>query len=247
MIRTIIIDDEASARTTLKQLLSEHCPQIEVVAEGSSVGEGLKIIGLHHPELVFLDVQMPDGTGFDLLRKLEKVDFRVVFASAYDRFAIDAFRFSAVDYLLKPVEAEKLIEACQRLNQPDDKYDLLNRKVEVLLANTRTGVEKIALPTFEGILFVRISDIVRCESDNNYTRFFLNDKREILVSRTLKEYDELLSPYRFFRIHKSHLINLDYLEKYRKGEGGSVIMEDGAELEVSRRRKEDFMAALQQL
>ncbi|MCD4697910.1 MAG: LytTR family transcriptional regulator, partial [Bacteroidales bacterium] len=141
-------------------------------------------------------------------------------------------------------EPEKLIDACSKLGPADDKYDELNKKLEVLLSN-KNSFEKITLPTLDGIIFVKIKEIVRCESDNNYTNFFLKDGKRILVSKTLKEYDEMLSPFNFFRIHKSYLINLAFLEQYKKGEGGYVIMEDGAELEVSRRRKEDFMQALQ--
>ena len=243
MFNTLIIDDEPKARNALKNLLSQHCPEINVIGEAGNVAEGKAAITELSPDLVFLDVQMPDGTGFDLLRQLPEIDFKVIFASAYDRFAIQAFRFSAVDYLQKPVEPDNLIEACSRLKNPDP-YDELNKKIEVLLSNTN-NVEKITLPTLDGIIFVKIADISWLESDNNYTNFYLKDGKKIVVSKTLKEYDEMLTPFRFFRIHKSHMINLAYLERYRKGEGGSVIMEDGTELEVSRRRKEDFMRALQ--
>jgi len=243
MFNTIIVDDESNARNALKKLLLVHCPEIHIVGEASNVSAGVAAIQEHSPDLVFLDVQMPDGTGFDLLQQLPEVKFKVIFASAYDRFAIQAFRFSAIDYLQKPIEPQNLIEACAKLKQPVSFLEL-NKKLEVLLSN-RNSFEKIALPTFEGIIFVKITDITWCESDNNYTNFYLKDGRKILVSKTLKEYDEMLTPFRFFRIHKSHMINLAYLERYRKGEGGSVIMEDGTELEVSRRRKEDFMQALQ--
>ena len=244
MYNALIIDDESNARNALKNLLSKHCQQINVIGEAQNVAEGLSAIRKYSPDLIFLDVQMPDGTGFDLLEQIGDVRFKVIFASAYDKFAIQAFRFSALDYLQKPVEPEKLIDACSKLGPADDKYDELNKKLEVLLSN-KNSFEKITLPTLDGIIFVKIKEIVRCESDNNYTNFFLKDGKRILVSKTLKEYDEMLSPFNFFRIHKSYLINLAFLEQYKKGEGGYVIMEDGAELEVSRRRKEDFMQALQ--
>ncbi|MCD4789227.1 MAG: LytTR family DNA-binding domain-containing protein [Bacteroidales bacterium] len=242
MFEALIIDDESKARNALKNLLNKHCENIHVVDEADCVKAGVEKIQNLNPDVVFLDVQMPDGTGFDLLEQLPEINFKIIFVSAYDKFAIQAFKFSAIDYILKPVEPEQLIEACSRLSE-DDKYSEINKKLEVLLTN-RNSFEKITLPTIDGIIFVKIKEITRCESDNNYTNIFLNNGEKIIVSKTLKEYDEMLSPFNFFRIHKSHLINLKYLERYKKGEGGYVIMEDGAELEVSRRRKEDFLAAL---
>ena len=242
MFKAVIIDDESKARNALKNLIEKHCSNISIVAEADCVKEGVEIIREYSPDIAFLDVQMPDGTGFDLLEQLDEIDFKIIFASAYDKFAIQAFRFSAIDYLLKPVEPEMLIEACSKLTG-DSKISEINKKLEVLL-NNRNSFEKIALPTLDGINFVKIKDIIRCESDNNYTNIFINDGKKYFVSKTLKEFDEMLTPFNFFRIHKSHLINLNYLQKYNKGEGGYVIMEDGSELEVSRRRKEDFIRAL---
>ncbi len=242
MFKAVIIDDESKARNALKNLIAKHCSNIVVIAEADCVKAGIETIKANYPDIVFLDVQMPDGTGFDLLEQLGDVDFKVIFASAYDKFAIQAFRFSAIDYLLKPVEPDMLIEACSKLTG-DNRITEINKKLEVLL-NNRNSFEKIALPTLDGINFVNIKEIIRCESDNNYTNIFLTGGRKFIVSKTLKEFDEMLSPFNFFRIHKSHLINLNYLQKYNKGEGGYVIMEDGSELEVSRRRKDDFIRAL---
>jgi two-component system LytT family response regulator len=244
MFKAVIIDDESKARNALNNLIEKHCSNIAVVAEADCVKAGVDIIKEYSPDIVFLDVQMPDGTGFDLLEQLDEIDFKIIFASAYDKFAIQAFRFSAIDYLLKPVEPEMLIEACSKLTG-DSKISEINKKLEVLL-NNRNSFEKIALPTLDGINFVKIKEIIRCESDNNYTNIFINDGKKYFVSRTLKEFDEMLTHFNFFRIHKSHLINLNYLQKYNKGEGGYVIMEDGSELEVSRRRKEDFIRVLSQ-
>lgn len=243
MYKVVLIDDESKARNALKNLLVKHCPTIQVVGEGNCVKAGIEVIHKNNPDLIFLDVQMPDGTGFDLLKQIGEINFKIIFASAYDKFAIQAFKFSALDYLLKPVEAEKLVEACSKLTS-DDRFEILNQKLEVLLSN-KNSFEKLALPTIDGIIFVKIKDITRCESENNYTNIFLNNGKKIMVSKTLKEYDEMLTPFGFFRIHKSYLINLSYLTRYKKGEGGYVEMEDGAELEVSRRRKEDFLSALQ--
>jgi len=242
MYKAVIVDDESKARNALKNLLTQHCPEILVVGEGDCVNAGVEKINELSPDVVFLDVQMPDGTGFDLLEQFSEIKFKIIFASAFDKFAIQAFKFSALDYLLKPVEPEMLIEACSKLKE-DDKFAEINKKLEVLMSN-KNSFEKIALPTLDGIIFVKIKEILRCESDNNYTNIFLRDAKKIIVSKTLKEYDEMLTPFNFFRIHKSHLINLAFLARYKKGEGGSVEMEDGAELEVSRRRKEEFLNAL---
>lgn len=242
MVRAVIIDDESKARKALRYLLEKHCPEVDIVAEGENVESGLNIIENYQPEIVFLDVQMPDGTGFDLLEKVPDINFKIIFASAYDKFAIQAFKFSALDYLQKPIEPEQLVKACSRFNS-GDQYKEISQKLEVLLSN-RSSFEKIALPTSDGIEFVKIKDILRCESDNNYTHIFLASGRKILVSKTLKEYDEMLSPFSFYRVHKSHLINVNFLKKYVKGEGGYVIMEDDSEIEVSRRRKEDFLNTL---
>ncbi|MCD4746839.1 MAG: LytTR family DNA-binding domain-containing protein [Bacteroidales bacterium] len=242
MIRVIIIDDESKARNALSNLLKLHCKNVEIIAEADCVKTGIEQINKNNPDAIFLDVQMPDGSGFDLLEQLQSINFKIIFASAYDKFAIQAFKFSALDYLLKPVEPEQLIEAVNKL-EDSSRYAEINKKLEVLLSN-KNNFEKIALPTIDGISFVKINSITRCESDNNYTNIFTNDGKRIIVSKTLKEYDEMLTPFNFFRIHKSHLINLAYLQRYKKGEGGYVIMEDGSELEVSRRRKEEFLTAL---
>lgn len=243
MFKALIIDDESKARNALKNLLAQYCQSVEVVGEADCVKAGIETIQKLNPDVVFLDVQMPDGTGFDLLEQIKDINFKIIFASAYDKFAIQAFKFSALDYLQKPVEPEKLTEACSKLGD-SDRFAEINKKLEVLLSN-KNSFEKIALPTMDGIIFVKIKEILRCESDNNYTNIFLFGGDKIIVSKTLKEYDEMLTPFNFFRIHKSHLINLAFLSRYKKGEGGCVIMEDGAELEVSRRRKEEFLSVLQ--
>jgi two-component system, LytTR family, response regulator len=242
MIKTIIIDDEAKARNALRNLIKSYCKEIEIIGEADCVGKGKEILEELECDLVFLDVQMPDGTGFDLLSSLSKIEFKIIFASAYDRFAISAFNFSAVDYILKPIEPDKLISSVKKVME-DMSLSGLHEKIEILL-NNREGIKKIAIPTVEGISFIRIEQIVNCQSDSNYTKIFLVSGKSIVSSKTLKEFDDLLSSLNFFRIHKSHLINLDFLSRYRKGEGGSVIMENGVELEVSRRKKEKFLAIL---
>jgi two-component system LytT family response regulator len=242
MKKVVIVDDEAQARAALRNLLEIYCKDYHIIAEASGVEEGIITIMENRPDLIFLDVQMQDGTGFDLLSRMTNIDFNVIFASAYDKFAIQAFKFSAVDFLQKPIEPGQLIAACQKVNQQIEIAEI-GSKLEVLLSN-RKSFEKIALPTLDGFLFVNIKDIVRCEAESNYTRFFIQNRNGILVSKTLKEYDEMLSSFGFFRVHKSHLINLAFLKEYLRGDG-AVIMEDGAEILISRRRKDDFLKALE--
>ncbi len=241
MMRSVIIDDEPGAREALKNLISEHCPEIEIIGEAGSIADGRALLAKTQVELVFLDVQMPDGTGFDLLVGLEKISFQVIFASAYDHFAITAFKFSAVDYLLKPIIIEDLKAAVKKIRL-SDKSSI--DRIKTLIDN-QGAIKKIALPSMEEVNFVKVEDIIRCESDNNYTRFFLTGNQQILVSKTLKEYEDLLEPLGFFRSHKSSLINLRYIKKYIKGEGGTIVMEDGSIVELSRRRKDDFFRVLQ--
>lgn len=244
-MRVVIIDDEAGARNNLRTLIESRFPEIEVLGEADGVSTGQKLIETSRPDLAFLDVQMQDGTGFDLLAGLTRDDLQVVFVSAHDHFAITAIKFSAIDYLLKPVEEEELRVTLEKIRQYREGNDI-KMKLELLLGNLHR-VDKIALPSFQGIEFVRLDDIIRCESDNNYTVFYLTGGTKILVSKTLREYEDMLEARGFFRTHKSHLINLKYLKKYIKGEGGSVILDDGSEVLVSRRRKEDFLRMLTQI
>lgn len=242
MIRAIIIDDEAGARKSLSDSLALYCETIEVMAEADGVKSGLEAIILNSPDVVFLDVMMDDGTGFDLLEQLPEVTFDVIFVTAWDRYAVKAFEFSAVDYLLKPVKPQQLIRAAGKLKKGDT-IESLNRKLEVLLGNMNQ-LEKLALPSLEGLCFVNIDEIVRCESDGNYTTFFMVNGEKIIVTRLIREYEEMLSPLTFFRIHKSHIINFRFIKKYTRGDGGTVFMTDGTKIEVSRRRKDGFLSAL---
>lgn len=242
MIRALIIDDEEQSRYTLADYLSKYCKKIELVGQGRSVAEGLEKIRTHKPDLIFLDVEMPDGTGFDLLENFKTPFFDVIFVTAFNHYAVKAFRFSALDYLLKPVDLEILKEAVNKIRE-SKKSKYLPRQLNLLKVSTN-GFNKIALPSGNGIIFVNIDEIIRCQSDRNYSIFFLKNGDRIMVSKTLKEYEEILSSLRFYRIHHSHLINMSYVKKYVRGEGGSVIMEDGYEVEVARRRKEKFLEAL---
>lgn len=204
--------------------------------------EALKKIKELQPDLLFLDVQLPDGSGFDILELLPNLNFNIIFVSAYDKYAINAFKFSAIDYLLKPVEPDLLVRAIEK-SKKEDQLKSMEGKLNVLLSN-KNNVEKIALPSSNGLELIKLNDIIYCQADSNYTIFHLIGGEKILVSRSLKEYDDILSQQGFFRIHQSYLIKLSYVKKYVKGEGGTVILENGKELDVSRRRKEGFLKAI---
>lgn len=243
MIRTVVIEDEQLSRTMLLKLLQEHCRQINVVAEADSVSTGLTAIAEQKPQLVFLDIELQSETSFEILERLPEIDFELIFTTAFDHYALRAIKFCAIDYLLKPIDLNELLiavaKAEKRLN-----HQYLNENLGTLLSNLKTGSQnnhRIALPTLEGLLFVRVSDIIYCESDGPYTRFFLKQPEKIMTSKHLKEYENLLDGYNFFRIHKSYLVNLQEIQKYVRGEGGHLIMSNGAALSVSKQRKEDFL------
>ncbi|MCD4663911.1 MAG: LytTR family DNA-binding domain-containing protein [Bacteroidales bacterium] len=243
MIRAIIIDDEEKARKTLSDSLSLYCENVNVIAEADGVKTGLNVIVKNNPDVVFLDIKMTDGSGFDLLELLPSITFEIIFVTASDKYAVKAFQFSAADYILKPIKPQELIRAVGKLKESKG-FESINKKLEVLISN-KNNFEKIALPALDGLRFVKIEDITRCESDGNYTTIFMNSGEKIIFTKLIKEYEELLSPLTFYRIHKSHIVNFKYIKKYSKGDGGAVIMNDGTKIEVSRRRKDGFVAALQ--
>ena len=242
MIKTVVIDDELNGRNIIKSFVEKYCSGIEVIAEADSVSSGINCIIDNKPDLVFLDIQMQDGTGFDLLEKLPKRNFKLIFVTSFDHYAIKAFKFSAVDYILKPVDPDQLIEAVEKVKAMTPSENV-ESKIDVLISNI-TSLEKIALPASDGIRFIKISEIIRCESDNNYTLFYLTTKEKILVSKTLKDFELMLGGSNFFRVHKSHLVNLRFIAKYIPGEGGYLILEDGSHVDVSRRKKEGLMKVL---
>lgn len=246
MIKAIIVDDEPHFRENLKTIMRLQATDIEVVAEAGSVAEALQKITQHNPQLLFLDVHLPDGLGFDILKQLGSSNYKVIFTTAHDNYAITAFRFNAIDYLLKPVDPEMLIEALNRVREQPFLNSGLDERLKDVLSKPSERT-KISLPTLEGITMLNIQDIIRCESDGSYTSFFTTKGRRIVVSRSIKEYDELLTPYRFFRVHQSHLVNLQYVEQFLKVDGGTLIMSDGSQIEVSRRRKDQLLQLIQSL
>ena len=198
---------------------------------------------------MFLDVQLQDKTGFDLLQQFNEINFEVIFTTAHEKYAVQAFKFSAVDYLLKPEDADDLKQAINKLQQKISKEEV-SKKFDVLfynLKNIQSTSKRITVPTIKGFEFLQVHDIVRCQSDINYTIIFLKDKQKITVAKTLKEFEELLIDHNFFRVHNSHLINLSYIKSYNKGKGGTVTLADNSEVEVSTRRKDDFLKRLEEL
>lgn len=247
MINALIIDDEQHCIDRLANLLKQYHSEVMLVSTAASVKEGLQAIELCQPQLLFLDVQLKDGTGFDLLRQCKHINFKIIFTTAFEKFAIEAIKFSAIGYLLKPVEEEDLKQAVDKIKTIS--VEQTRQMANVIDTNMNQPIKKkrLTVPVGNELLFLNIEDIVRCHSDINYTTIFKNDKQKIVVAKTLKEFEEMLTAYDFFRIHNSDLINLSYLKSYNKGKGGSVTLTDGTELEVSTRRKDDFLKKINSL
>lgn len=238
MLKALIIDDESRARNILRILIQKYVPSITELHSADGAIEGLKLIKEHQPHIVFLDIEMPFMDGFGLLSEVEKRNFALIFTTAYDQYAIKAIRFSALDYLLKPIDIEELKAAIQRFLKTRN----LKRENGRLYKNFLTNFENIhgtspnlAISTQEGVAIFQIEDIVRCEASSNYTIFYLKNGKKFVASKTLKEYDIILSEHHFFRVHKSHLVNLDYAQKVLKT--NVLQMSDGSEVDISRRKK----------
>lgn len=250
-IRTIIIDDEEGARESLNNILNRYFDDVEVVAKAPNIDEGEKAIHANSPDLVFLDIEMPFGNAFDLLERFEDFDFDIIFITAYDQYAIQAIKFSALDYLLKPIDPDDLKQALDRFRtRRDAKKNTSGEAYNALiqnLSNEKKVPTRVGIPESDGVRFVAIDQIVRCESDGNYTLIYLKDKTKILSSKTLGDYETMFVPNDFFRVHRSHLVNMPHIKKYVKGEGGYVIMSDDSEVEVARRKKNEFLEELARL
>ena len=238
MIRVVIVEDESSCCDSLKRLLQQNAPDVEVIGDTDSVAEAVDLIQSLRPDLIFLDIHLTDGLGFEVLGRTKYREFKVVFLTAHDNYAITAFRFNAIDYLLKPIDPLQLQETLDRVRQQPSLFPTFEERFQSVMNSNQPERKKIALPTLEGITMLNISDIVHCSSDGSYTTFYTIKGKRIVVSRSIKEYDELLSPYNFFRVHQSHLVNLNYVEQFLREEGGVLIMSDSSRIEVSRRRKD---------
>jgi two-component system LytT family response regulator len=242
MLRTIIIDDEPPVRDTLRGLLLKTCPQVNVVGEANSVKTGILAIREKSPDLVLLDIKMDDGTGFDLLSHFENISFKIIFVTAYEEFAIQAFGFSAIDYLLKPVNPEKLTEAVKRAGLiHQNEFNIQLGALRENLENKGKQNKKIILKNLESIFLINMDDIIHCESDGSYTIFETCDEQKVLVSKNLKEYDTLFSGSGFLRIHRSHLINLKHIKRFDKHDGGNVVMSNGTQIPVSASGRERLL------
>jgi two-component system LytT family response regulator len=237
MFKALIVDDESKSRLTLSRLLEKYCPIVEVVAEASTVDESIAYLKNNQPDLLFLDIQLTDGTGFDILTSVGDIRSKIVFTTAYDQYAIQAFKFSAVDYLLKPIDPDQLISLCDRLQKMTQGISSETSQQLNALIENKQKIKKIALHSTQGVQYIFIDDILRCEADSNYTTFFLKDEQKIVVSKSLKEYEELLSGINFLRVHKSHLVNMDYVKKYDSRTGILYLIDEYA-IEVARRRKD---------
>ncbi len=247
-IRAVIIDDEEGSRHTLKNLLSEYCPNVAVLGMADGPATGWKVINEYQPELVFLDIRMPAADeGFQLLESIDNINFAVIFATSFDEYAIRAIKFSALDYLLKPInilELQRAVNRYQKRRGENDQQGIRNLS-NTPSTETEKEFQKIGLPSLDGVSFIDLANILRCEADGNCTIFHLTTGKKLLVTKTLKYYDGLLSDSNFYRIHGSHLINLSHIVKYRKE--GTVEMSDGNEVYVSARKKKGFLEKLQQV
>ncbi len=246
-LNTVIIDDEEKSRHTLRQMLSLFCDNVQIIGEAKDVRTGVELLSIVKPDLVFLDIKMPDGNGFDLLEKLEQRNFNLIFTTAYDQFAIKAFKFNAIDYLLKPIDTDELKAAVKKAESSQISN---SSNIDNLINNINTAEKKeqqIILSTAEGIHIIKVKNIIRCQADDYYTNFFLNDGRRIMISKTLKEHEELLSEYNFIRPHRSHLVNIAYIKKYVKSDGGYIVLANGTKIPVSRRKKDVIHNYLKEL
>lgn len=245
MYQTVIIDDDQLARRGLRRILEQNFKEIEIIGEADSVASGLLLFNDLDPDLVFLDIEMPDGTGFSLLEQLSGINFRVVFTTSYSDYAITAFKYSAFDYITKPVLIENVRSTMKRINEIPVLHE--KNRIEALkqnLTHSNSDDQTIALPDMNGFTIVRVKDIVRCEGERNYSRIFFITGPSVLVSRTLLEFDNLLAPHGFFRIHRSHLISLKNVTRYLKSDGGMVEMADKTQLPVSPKFKDEFLNRL---
>lgn len=241
-LRTLIIDDEAPARELLAGILENFCPRSELIGFADGVQSGLKAIKSLQPDLVLLDVNLEDGNAFDLLRELKEISFALIFVTAYENYALNAFRFSAVDYIMKPVNIDDLIKAVQKAADKVEQTSMgLKLKNFFDNLNSKPEDKKLVLKTQESIHIIKVCDIIRCEADHNYCTFYLVNGKKILVSRNLGEYDDLLNGLFFFRTHQSHLININHILSFEKQEGGYLKMADGSSVPVSKRKKDELL------
>ncbi len=247
MYKAVIVDDEQDAIEAIKLILHEHCTDITVVGTAQSVTDGVKVINETNPEIVFLDIEMPPGNGFDILEQIPNRNFNVIFVTAYNQYAIKAFKYSAIDYILKPIDIDDLINGVNKLKRLQVSQDKVEEKINVLLQNIKSDKpDKIALSTSESIEFVHISDIIQIQAEGSYSTLMLLDQTQLLVSKNLGEFESLLEDHPFFRTHQSHLINLMHVKKVTRY-GNEVVMDDGSVAFLSRRKKNQFLELMSRM
>ncbi len=251
MVKAVIIEDEINGLNNLKNLLAEHCEDVELMGTAGSIAEGVELFNSLpvRPDVAFLDISLPDGLVFQLLNKLRPIDFEIVFVTAYQEYAIKACEYSSIGYIVKPIDPDLLTDAVARIKprkeadtQTDKRLDVFNNYY-----NNPNAFTKMSISALDGIYFVNIKDIVRFEAEDNYTHIFLESGERITASKTIKSYEDLLEPFNFYRVHKRHVINLNYMRKFVKGDGGYLIMDDEIKIEVSRRRRPAFMEKMRRL
>jgi len=243
-MKAIIIDDERNCITSLAYDLDKYCPEISIEAECQGGKEGLLAIKKYNPDIVFLDIDMPYINGFEMLEMLPEINFATIFTTAYDQYALQAFRISAVDYLLKPINKDDLVNAVKKVFLQNDRQSTTNNiefLMEQMQAIETDTVKKIAFPTFEGVEFVPLKDINYCKGDNNYTHIYLLDGTDLLISKTLRYVEQMICEYQFFRVHNSYIVNLDYVKKFVKSDGGYLVLESGESISVSRSKKAELL------
>lgn len=245
-MKALIIDDEKKGRETLQTLLEKYCPGVQVAACGTDADEGYELILKHKPEIVFLDIEMPNGSGFSLLEKFDKINFQVIFTTAYETYAVRAIKHHALDYLLKPIDIDELKKAVESAQSATGSTTTA-RYGEFIKDRRQDIISRIALPIKEGIVYLTISEIIRIESDGSYSTFYVQDGKKYVVSKNLKEYEDLLPVKQFFRSHKSHLINIKKVKKYLRTDGYFAEMDDGSMIEISRRKKDEFLQLMNEI
>lgn len=249
-MKALIIDNEEPIRTDLKNLIIQNCSKIESVAEANGVASGLAAIDKHKPDVVFLDVEMDDGTGMDLIKQLKSdLDFQLIFITAHNKYAIDAFKLSAIDFLLKPIDTSELIASVDKAEKNRKTKDLTEQLavLQESLQSIKSTDKKIVLNDSESIHFIKVGEIIRCEADGAYTKFIFSTRKEILISSTLKEYEDLLVPYGFSRVHNSHIINLNKIVRFDRKDGGYLVMENNDAVPISKRKKDELTQIIKQL
>jgi len=252
MTKAIIIEDEEQGLNNLKNMLAEHCSDISIVGEAVSVETGTKLLKSTQSDLdvAFLDISLPDGLVFQVLNDLDKINFEIIFVTAFEEYAVRACQYSSIGYILKPIDIDDLKEAVNRIAVSKGRHNQMTEKLEVFnqhYFNKPNPFKKISISALDGIYFINIQDIIRCEAEDNYTHIHLSNGDKITASKTIKAYEDLLSAVNFYRVHKSHLINLNYMKKFVKGDGGYLVMDDSKKIEVSRRRRPAFMEQMRRL